>query len=291
MFQKRKGDGEVVITLIVVAVIAIIIGVCNLFYMVSSGEVALIKKGGVIQDKAVGAGIHTKTPVLDEVVIINVRNQAVADGKDKYLKTAVRTRDNQKINVTYDILYNIPEKDASRIYVKYGGDIVSNYLFSYTQTVLNSVIGQYTASEVMTKRDEVRQEIIDRVTAKVFDKELKCNIANIVDIPFTQVDFSASYDKVLEDKQKALEESRKKTYQLQSAIIDAKITQTRAKAEADAIRVKAEAVKNSPQLIELEKVKVQMKIAEQWDGKSVPQTVFTTDGKASGVNLLLPMAK
>lgn len=52
----------------------------------------------------------------------------------------------------------------------------------------------------------------------------------------------------------------KKRYELQKEQRQAEITITKAKAEAEARQVKANALRNSPELIELEKIK-------KWNGK------------------------
>lgn len=53
----------------------------------------------------------------------------------------------------------------------------------------------------------------------------------------------------------------------------------RAKAESDAIKLKAEALKANPEL-------VQLNIAEKWNG-TVPQTVVTSNGNGGSVLPLL----
>lgn len=65
---------------------------------------------------------------------------------------------------------------------------------------------------------------------------------------------------------------------LQKAQRDAEITIVNAKAEAESVRIKGEALTDNPRVVDLE-------IAKRWNGQS-PQSVVISEG---GANVLLPL--
>ncbi len=100
----------------------------------------------------------------------------------------------------------------------------------------------------------------------------------IEDFPINNMDLSDELEQAIELKQIKEQEALAKSYELTKAKKDAEITVVAAKAEAEAVRIKGQALKSSPEVIELE-------ISKKWDGKT-PSTVVV--GKGGG-NVLLPL--
>ncbi|MEI7475462.1 MAG: prohibitin family protein [bacterium] len=235
--------------------------------VIETGEVGLVKTFGVIQDRVLQPGINFRKPFVDEVMIFNTKNQAVADGKGNFIESSAYTKDNQPITVKYDIIYNQPSATLKQIYSKYGRDVVSNNIYSYVETAFKTVLGQYTASQLITEREEVRQKVLAKAREYVVDSDLNIPIVNIQNIPITDIQFDASYTEALKNKQVELEKARQKVYELQSAQREAQITVTKANAEAESIKIRSNALKNSPNLVQLEAVK-------KWNGE-MPATYIT----------------
>ncbi|NJK90644.1 MAG: hypothetical protein HC904_01705 [Blastochloris sp.] len=79
-------------------------------------------------------------------------------------------------------------------------------------------------------------------------------------------------------KQVTEQQALAKEYELQKARKEAEITLVNAQAEAQSVKIKGEALANSPRVVDLE-------IVKKWDGKA-PQTVVTGQG---GANVILPL--
>lgn len=103
-------------------------------------------------------------------------------------------------------------------------------------------------------------------------------LLNLVDLPINNIDLTQELEHAIEQKQIKEQEALAKKYELDKAKRDAEITVVNAQAEAKAVQIKGQALRSSPEVIELE-------IAKRWDGKS-PATVVVGKG---GANTLLPL--
>jgi prohibitin 2 len=78
------------------------------------------------------------------------------------------------------------------------------------------------------------------------------------------------------------QEAAKARFTQQKTQIEADTAIIRAKGEAEAIRVRAEAIRDNPGLIQLQ-------IVEKWDGKAPLVIGGSGSGGAGGANILLPL--
>ncbi len=103
-------------------------------------------------------------------------------------------------------------------------------------------------------------------------------LVRLVDLPINNIDLTDDLERAIEQKQIKEQEALAKRYELEKAKREAEITIVNAEAEAKAVRIKGDALRSAPEVIELE-------IAKKWDGKT-PSTVVV--GKGGG-NVLLPL--
>ena len=146
---------------------------------------------------------------------------------------------------------------------------------------LKAVTAQYTAEELLTKRQEVKDKVEiklkEYVATALHEKGLDGAI-NIGNLAITHFDFSPGYKQSIEAKVKAQQDALRAGSEKQQRVTEAEgirdATKARAdgdayavdvcsKAEAIAIQRRADALKTNPQLIELNAI-------DKWDGK-LPQ--------------------
>lgn len=220
----------------VVAIFGIIIAL-NMFTTVDVGEKAVITGFGKIQD-TYSQGFYFINP-LYEVHTFNLRNNkfdAVANGG---------TADIQKADVSVTVNFNIEESMVTEIYQTYGDEFMSKVFSQNVQEAVKSAEAKFTASELITKRDDFKAAVKDNLVAKM------PNIIVITDVAITNVDFSDSFDSSVEAKVKAEQDA-----------LAAKATLEQKKFEAEAIRAQASAIQNAGGA-----EYVQLKWIEKWDGK------------------------
>ena len=157
-------------------------------------------------------------------------------------------------------------------------DFVATVIDPGVMESVKAVTAQFTAEELVTKRETVKGQIEDRVKeyirAALLDKRLPGAI-DIGAVAITHFDFSADFNSSIEQKVKAEQdalraenEKRKQVTQAEAnrdslkaqADGDAYALETRSRAEAAAIQRKADALRANPTLVQLNAV-------EKWDGK------------------------
>jgi regulator of protease activity HflC (stomatin/prohibitin superfamily) len=130
---------------------------------------------------------------------------------------------------------------------------------------------QYKAEELVKNREKIKQAVVQKIQAEL------AGLIDVRDVPITNIDFSDELEKAIELKQVTEQQALAKEYELKKAQKEAEITVVNARAEAESVKIKGDALASSPRVIELE-------IVKKWDGKT-PQTVVTGQG---GANILLP---
>lgn len=270
-------NSQKITSIVVVGIILffIVITAINPFVVINAGEKGITRTFGKISPKVRNEGLSLKTPFIDEVYIMNVRPQTVEGDAQTY------TKDNQPIDIKFNVIYTIPETDLPLTFKRYMGMPYERFAYPKIMDAIKAIGGKYTASEFVTKREAVKRDLVELSRTVVIEEETKLPAINIIDIPLTNVDFDDEYEAAIKAKQVMQQKAQQKQYELQAAQQDAQIVLTKAQAEAKSISIKAEALKKSSQLIQLEQINM---MKEKWDGK-LPDTMVT--GPAG--SMILPM--
>ena len=254
--------------------------------VVDEGERAVITRLGTVTD-VWNPGIHLKMPFIDSQHRYNVRVQKVTFGKladeDSNVENlSAYSNDNQIIeSYRLSITWSYDPDRITDAY-KYFGTGENNSVF-YTvvsplvQQSSKTVFGQYTATTIVQERARLDKQLDDMLKSQLAKYPIR-----IISVQIENVDFSKTFEDMIEQTARKKQEVEKAKSELKMQEIltktaiakadaenqaiklqaDAKAYQitTMAKAEADAIRIKAEALKTNKELIDLT-------IAEKWDGK------------------------
>lgn len=151
------------------------------------------------------------------------------------------------------------------IFRRFGDDdmVASNLAIPAMKEVVKSVIANYKADELITKRSEVSSLIQDKLQNKLNEFGLMVTDINLQDISFSEK-FNAS----IEAKVKAEQDALAKKNELEKTKYEAEQKIVTATAEAETIRIQAEAVKSQGGA-----EYVQLQWIAKWDGK-LPTTVL-----------------
>lgn len=223
------------ITVIIVGLVALILLAVSIT-TVDVGERKLVTGFGKIK-KTLSEGMHLVNPFYD-VHTFTIRN-------NKYETTAsAASNDLQTASISVAVNYNIDEAKIVDIYKTYGNDYTNKIFTQNVQEAVKSISAKYSASELITKRENVKADM----KAKL--QEMTVDVITITDIAVTNIDFSDSFDKAVEAKVVADQQAQEAKSQLEKKRL-----------EAEAIKVQAEAINNSGGA-----EYVQLKAIEKWNG-------------------------
>lgn len=229
---------------------AVLIGILmlNPFVMIGPGERGIQVQLGAVQDKILGEGLHIRVPLVQRVVILDVKTQKMQVEAPSY------SRDLQNVDTIIALNYHLDPERVNKLWQEIGSDFEQRIIHPAIQESVKAATAEFTAAELVEKRPLVKDEIKVALNERLRTRYLSVDEFSIVDFRFAD-----SYEKAIEEKQVAQQQALKAENDLRRIQVEAEQRVSQAKGEAEAIRIQAEALKQSSSLIELEAVK-------KWNG-------------------------
>lgn len=208
--------------------------------------------------------------------------------KDVITDTQAASKDLQDTYTTIAVNYYVRHDKAAYLRQRVGLDYRDKVIIPAIQEVVKSATAEYTAEELVTKRPLVREQMNKLLQDKldfITDNSIQVESFNIINFKFSY-QFTIAIESKVTAEQDALKAKNVlemiKTQADQkraeaSGIADAQLT--KATAEAKAIVIQSEALKQSPAIL-------QLRYIEKWDGK-LPYTLI--NGQSQGILLTVPM--
>jgi len=226
------------------------VGQC--LYNVDAGEAAIIfdKFQGVKTD-VYGEGTHLRIPLIQEPVIFDIKS------RPRSVPVSTGSKDLQTVNLTLRILFHPDPALLPSIYTNIGVDYDERILPSIVDEVLKSVVAKYDASELITQRDAVSNNVADNLTmrAQTFGIYLD-------DISITHLAFGSDFTRAVESKQVAQQEAERSRYYVEKAEFEKKAAIISAEGDAEAAKMLSVAFDRvGDSLIELRKMEAAEEIA------------------------------
>ena len=255
------------LAIIVVAVVLVAVVGFSSFATIPEGYIGLRYQFGKIVDVNTDAGLHFKVPFVEQVVLVDVREQVFE------LTTTAYTSDTQTVEaLNLKVNYVVTKSNAAELQRSVGIKNVSDKLIMpRVNTILKNEIGQYRAEDLVQSRNALQEEV-----EKALSEQLEPYGVQVISLSIVNIDFDDSFEEAVRAKVVAEQEALKAQNKTKEKEEQAKQMVIEAQAEADSNRVIAdseayaiekiqEALSKNPQYIELEKVK-------KWDGK-LPQAM------------------
>lgn len=218
-------------------IIILIIGymiLSSMYFVVAPSERGLKMTLGTLNETVYGEGIHWKIPLLDTIKYADLH----IDKADGDARSA--SKDLQNIETKISVNYQINEISILNLFRTIGVDhmkIEDTLLAPAIQESVKSATAKYTAEELITKREVVRSDIENALKEKV----TKYGV-NIIQVNIVNFEFSKSFDASIEAKVKAEQDALAQKNKLEQVKYEAQQQIERAKAEAETIRIQAEAI-------------------------------------------------
>lgn len=257
---KQRFLGANKIKFIVPAVIVLIIAFIIMDGLVSvpAGHIGVIfdQGRGVIEDE-LDEGLHLKIPFWQQASIMDARTQeytmSIAEGEgevhnDDSIES--RSKDGQVIWVDATILYHIDKTEADNIKRELGtkNEYNTKIVRPRAREILRGVVARYNALDLVS---ELRVEMVDVMNKDLTEAYAKHNII-LEEVVLRNVTYSVDFANAVEQKEVARQQIKTAEYQKQQAteLKEKKIIE--AQADAESIRLKGEALRSNPEVIQLE---------------------------------------
>jgi prohibitin 2 len=237
-------------------------------YVVQPGTRGIKVTLGKAADQFLSEGFGWKTPFVTTVVPINIRQQT------QTVKADCFSSDLQQIVADLRVLYRVPEQSVVQIYKQFSGDPFDSLIAPRVQEAIKEVTALQTAEQIVKNREEIKQKTLAAARTKIGD------ILTIEDIVIRNIDLSAELERAIEAKMVAEQQAAQARFLQVQVQVEADTAIIKAKGEAEAIRVRGEALKLNPAFL-------RWQIVDRWNGKS--PLVVPADASNPVAGLLLPI--
>jgi regulator of protease activity HflC (stomatin/prohibitin superfamily) len=219
------------------------------FGTINAGERGVQLRFGAVTGKIFDEGLYFRIPLVDRVIPMDVKIL-----KEQLVATAA-SKDLQSVNSSVALNYHIDPKRVAQVYQEVGLGYAERLIDPALQESVKASTAKYTAEELITKREAVREEIKSHLREKLESRGILVDDFNIVDFQF-----SRSFDQAIENKVTAEQQALAAKNKLEQIKFEAEQKIAEARGKAEALRIESEALKSNPQVL-------QLRALEKWDGR------------------------
>ncbi len=224
---------------------------------IDAGHRGVVLHMGAVTGQIKGEGAYLKAPFVTDIIEMDVQQ------KKEQVETEGSSKDLQTVHAVIALNLSLDPARCAKVYQEIGVNYLEIVVAPAMQEGIKAVIAQYTAEELISKRELVREGIAALIATKLSPIGIRTEALNIVNFNFSQ-SFNEAIEAKVTAEQNALASKNllaQKEYEAQQAIVTAR-------GEAEALRVKAAAIAQSPQVLQLNAI-------AKWDGH-LPQYMAGT---------------
>jgi len=230
---------------------------------IDAGTVGVVKRWGRVTGRVLDPGLNWVMPYVDSVVTYNTKDiiyetspvdkqiGSKADYVDYPVDTT--TQDGQQVDLSYSIRFSVERSQAPTIAQELGDeqDVIEKVVKFHSRILCRQIPRSYEASDLYTGDvTAVEEEILSQLRPLFATKGLFLDSFGI-----REIGFSPDYVEAIEQKQIEKERVTTEQYKAEQAEKRKQAVITEAEGEAEAIRIKGEALRESPNMIQLEFVR------------------------------------
>ena len=214
---------------------------------INTGEVGIRVRFGKVVNSSTNEGVNFKIPFIERIEKMNIKVQKTE------LDVSSASSDLQDVNMSLAVNYRVNAEDAKNLYKTVGQNYEDTILEPAIKESIKSVVSQYTAEELITKRSEVSKKCLETLQ----DKVEKYGIT-IDDFNITNFNFSDEFNKAIEEKQVAEQKVLTAKQELEREKIEAEKKIVSAKAEKEANELKEKSLTDNI---------IKEKFINKWNGQ------------------------
>ena len=247
--------------------VAVVLGVALCTRVVPVGHIGIVTSFGKIINGTLDPGLHFVMP-WHSVVPMDCRVQNTSETTECFSK------DLQLVTVKIAVLTVLTKEKATQVYSTVGLQYLEQVKPRVFE-ILKQHVSRYEAETLIESREKIRDEVFKACQERLSD------IVGMQDFVVVNIDFSDEFQRAIEKKQVALQDSLRAENELKKAKIEAEQAIETAKGEAEALKVRGEALQANPAVAQLEAIK-------KWDGKA-PQTVVLYGSDTADLPVVFPI--
>lgn len=207
---------------------------------------------GDVYDKTLPEGLHFINPFS------SVREVRLSIDRVDATKAEAASRDLQSVHSDLVVNYSVnPAKAIDLFRLNPALDYETRVFQPAIYEAFKSVVARYSAEELVSKRAEVSEQVTKAIREKVSHYYIVVDNVSLVNFGF-----SRAFNEAIEQKVTASQQAETAKRNLEKVEYEAQQSVARAKGEAEAIAIQANAIKENGG-----EAYLRLKAIEKWDGK------------------------
>src|SRR5215218_4665345 len=225
---------RIVIPIIIGIIIISIIAVSSVRIVDAGNRGVLVQFGNVDTDSSLDEGIHFVVRFRDNVIQMEVRTQKIVED------TTSASKDLQDVSTQVALNYHVNPDRAQVFYQQLGFEYPNFVIVLAIQESVIQVTARFNAEELITKRETVKNQIEEQITARLAAYNIIADAVSITDFQFSQL-FKQAVEAKVAAQQRALQAQN----ELRRIQIEAQQNEGQAIGEQKANIARAEGIKQS----------------------------------------------
>jgi prohibitin 2 len=246
------------------------IGVLLLLALVAAGSVATVSTGhigivtnfGAATDRLLQPGLNFKMPFSEGVEEFSIQTQK------EEAEAAAASKDLQAVNARIAVNYRLDPQKVQEVYRSIGREYRTVVVDPQVQEVFKATTAEYTAEELITKREEVKSKARTRLAERMKRYNIIVDDFTIINFDFSSQEFKNAIEakqvaaqEVLKAEQEKQLQSVRNQQAIERAEADKRVAITQAEGQSEAQKLQQQSLSD---------LYIQNKAIEKWDGK-LPQ--------------------
>ena len=237
---------------------------------VDTGYRGVVVRWGAVTGRVLDEGIYLVVPVAEKVVEVNVQVRAGTE------RASASSKDLQVVSTEVTLNYALRPESVATVYQTLRQDYGARIIAPAIQESVKAVAAKYNAEELITKRETVREGI----KAMLGERLTRYGI-HTAEMSLTDFDFSDDFNRAIEAKVTAEQNALKAEHDLTRISTEGQQRVAQATAEAEAIRIQAQAIDAQGG-----ENYVALKWVEKWNG--APPQYMAGSGGSNGFLFQVP---
>jgi prohibitin 2 len=230
------------------------------FVIIPAGSVGVVfNVFGGVQERELGEGFHIVLPIIQQVTVYDVRQQELTLATSTGDQINARSSEGLDIGVDVTVLYQVASAEAARLHQDIGPSYVNIRLRPQIRTAVRDGIAEYDAANLISSQRMELQRNIELALSESLSRDNLLILGVLLrDVRIPTLITDAIEEKQAAEQQVEVEENRRRQSEIaaQRRVIEAEgerdATIARAEGEAQALELRAEALRGNPDLIQLE---------------------------------------
>lgn len=216
---------------------------------VPTGNRGVVTRFGQVTGRTLEEGIYLIVPAIDSVTLMDVRTRAFEAEAD------AASKDLQNVHTKITLNYSLRPESVGEVFRTLGSEYELRIIVPAVQEGVKSSTALYDAERLVIERPAVKDAVENYLRMR-----LNAHGISLDTVSITGFNFSPEFNAAIERKVTATQNALTEQNNLSAVKFKADQAIATATGEAEAIRVKAAALRDSPQVLQLNAI-------DKWNGE------------------------